>query len=108
MRLKTQSAVGTAPPKRNHAPYCQLVGPLRSRHDNVLALGGRASMRPVCRTINLICALALIVVGAYFFVDLPLYALHPKGIIFVAAGAATATFLGLYFLIRGRRNRAAP
>jgi hypothetical protein len=41
-------------------------------------------------------------VGAYWFVDLPLYAFHPKGIIFVAVGAATATFLGLYLLIRGR------
>jgi hypothetical protein len=64
-------------------------------------------MGPVRRTINFICALALIVVGAYFFVDLPLYALHPKGIILVAACAAMATFLGLYFLIRGRGNRAA-
>ncbi len=64
-------------------------------------------MGPVRRTINFICALALIVVGAYFFVDLPLYTLHPKGIILVAAGAAMATFLGLYFLIRGRGNRAA-
>jgi hypothetical protein len=59
-------------------------------------------MGPVRRTINLICALALLVVGAYWFVDLPLYAFHPEGIIFVAAGAAIATFLGLYFLIRGR------
>ena len=64
-------------------------------------------MGPVRRTINLICALALIVVGAYFFVDLPLYVFHPKGIIVVAAGVAMATFLGLYFLIRGRGNRAA-
>ena len=64
-------------------------------------------MRPVHRTINLICALALIVVGAYFFVDLPLYAFHPKGIILVAAGAAMATFLGLYLLIRGRWIKAA-
>jgi hypothetical protein len=37
-------------------------------------------MGPVRRTINFICALALIVVGAYFFVDLLLYTLHPKGI----------------------------
>jgi hypothetical protein len=65
-------------------------------------------MGPVRRTINFICALALIVVvGAYLFVDLPLYAFHPQGIIVVAAGAAMATFLGLYFLIRGRGNRAA-
>ena len=64
-------------------------------------------MGPVRRTINSICALALIVVGAYFFVDLPLYAFHPKGMILVAAGAATTTFLGLYFLIRSRGNRAA-
>jgi hypothetical protein len=64
-------------------------------------------MGPVRRTINFICALALIVVGAYFFFDLPLYAFHPEGIILVAAGAAMATFLGLYFLIRGRGNRAA-
>jgi len=62
---------------------------------------------PVRRTINLICALALLVVGAYWFVDLPLYAFHPIGIFFVAAGAATATFLGLYLLIRGRGNKAA-
>jgi hypothetical protein len=58
------------------------------------------------RTINLICALALIVVGAYFFFNLPLYAFHPEGIIVVAALAAMATFLGLYLLIRGRGNRA--
>ena len=64
-------------------------------------------MISVRRTINLISALALIVVGAYLFVDLPLYAFHPEGIIVVAAGAATATFLGLYLLIRGRVNRAA-
>ena len=50
------------------------------------------------RKINLICALALLVVGAYWFVDLPLYAFHPKGIIVVALGAVTATFLGLYLL----------
>jgi hypothetical protein len=55
----------------------------------------------------LICALALLVVGAYWFVDLPLYAFHPKGIIMVAAGAAMATFFGLYLLIRGRGNKAA-
>jgi hypothetical protein len=61
----------------------------------------------VRRTINLICALALLVVGAYWFVDLPLYAFHPEGIIVVGLGAAAATFLGLYFLIRGRGNRAA-
>jgi hypothetical protein len=60
-------------------------------------------MGPVRRTINFICALALIVVGAF----LPLYAFHPQGIIVVAAGAAMATFLGRYFLIRGRGNRAA-
>ena len=54
------------------------------------------------RTINSICALALIVVGAYWFVDLPLYAFHPEGIIVVALGAAAVTFLGLYLLIRGR------
>jgi hypothetical protein len=59
------------------------------------------------RKINLICALALIVVGAYWFVDLPLYAFHPEGIIVVALGAAAATFLGLYLLIRGRGNKAA-
>ena len=59
------------------------------------------------RTINLVCALALLVVGAYWFVDLPLYAFHPKGIIIVAAGAAVATFPGLYLLIRGRGNKAA-
>ena len=64
-------------------------------------------MGPVRRTINFICAPALIVVGAYLFVDLPLYAFHPQGIIVVAAGAAMATFLGLYFLIRGWGNRAA-
>jgi len=46
-------------------------------------------------------------VGAYWFVDLPLYAFHPKGIIIVAAGAAVATFPGLYLLIRGRGNKAA-
>ena len=62
---------------------------------------------PVRRTINLICALALLVVGAYWFVDLPLYAFHPKGIIMIAAGAAMATFFGLYLLIRGRGNKAA-
>jgi hypothetical protein len=61
----------------------------------------------VRRTINLICASALIVVGAYLFVDLPLYAFHPEGIIVVALGAAAATFLGLYFLIRGRGNKTA-
>jgi hypothetical protein len=55
----------------------------------------------VRRTINLICALALLAVGAYWFVDLPLYAFHPEGIIVVALGAAAATFLGLYLLIRG-------
>jgi hypothetical protein len=55
-------------------------------------------MRPIRRTINLICALALILVGAYFFVDLPLRALHPEAIIVVAAGAGIATFLGLYWL----------
>ena len=59
------------------------------------------------RKINLICALALIVVGAYWFVDLPLYAFHPEGIIVVALGAAAVTFLGLYLLIRGRGNKAA-
>jgi hypothetical protein len=64
-------------------------------------------MGPVRRTINLICALALLAVGAYWFVDLPLYAFHPQGIIVVAAGAAMTTFLGRYFLIRGRGNRAA-
>ena len=58
-------------------------------------------------TINLIFALALLVVGAYWFLDLPLYAFHPEGIIVVALGAATATFLGLYLLIRGRGNKAA-
>jgi hypothetical protein len=46
----------------------------------------------VRRAINLIFALALIVVGAYWFVDLPLYAFHPEGIIVVALGAAMATF----------------
>jgi len=61
----------------------------------------------VRRTINLICPLALLVVGAYWFVDLPLYAFHPEGIIVVAVGAAAATFLGLYLLIRGRGNKAA-
>jgi hypothetical protein len=65
-------------------------------------------MGPVRRTIHLICAFALLVVGAYWFVDLPLYAFHPKGIIVVAIGAATATFLGLYLLIRGREGRAKP
>ena len=50
------------------------------------------------RNINLICALALIVVGTYWFVDLPLYAFHPEGIIVVALGAAAATLLGLYLL----------
>ena len=64
-------------------------------------------MGPVRRTINLICALALLVVGAYWFVDLPLYAFHPEGIIVVALGAAAATFLGLYLLIRGQGNKAA-
>ena len=59
------------------------------------------------RTINLIFALALIVVSAYWFVDLPLYAFHPEGIIVVALGAAAATILGLYLLIRGRGNKAA-
>ena len=59
------------------------------------------------RKINLICALALIVVGADWFVDLPLYAFHPEGIIVVALGAATATILGLYLLVRGRGNKAA-
>ena len=62
---------------------------------------------PVRRTINLIFALALIVVGAYWFVDLSLYAFHPEGIIVVALGAAAATILGLYLLIRGRGNKAA-
>ena len=62
-------------------------------------------MGPVRRTINLICALALLVVGAYWFFDLPLNAFHPKGIIVVALGAAAATFLGLYLLIRGRAAR---
>jgi hypothetical protein len=64
-------------------------------------------MGPVRRAINLICALALLVVGAYWFVDLPLYAFHPKGILVVAAGAAMATLLGLYLLIRGRGNKSA-
>ena len=64
-------------------------------------------MGPVRRTINLICALALIVVGAYWFVDLPLYEFHPKGIIVVALGAAAVTLLGLYLLTQGRRNKAA-
>ena len=64
-------------------------------------------MGPVRQKINFICALALIVVGAYWFVDLPLYAFHPKGIIVVAAGAATTTFLGLYLLIRGQGNKSA-
>ena len=59
------------------------------------------------RKINLICALALIVVGADWFVDLPLYAFHPEGIIVVALSAAMATLLGLYLLIRGRGNKAA-
>jgi hypothetical protein len=59
-------------------------------------------MGPVRRRINLICVLALLVVGAYWFVDLPLYEFHPKGIIVVALGATTATVLGLYLLIRGR------
>jgi hypothetical protein len=68
------------------------------------ALGARYCGR---RKINLICALALIVVGAYWFVDLPLYAFHPKGMIVVAVGAATATILGVYLLIRGRGNKAA-
>jgi hypothetical protein len=62
-------------------------------------------MEPVRRKINLICVLALLVVGAYCFVDLPLYAFHPKAIIIVALGAATATFLGLYLLIRGRATQ---
>jgi hypothetical protein len=62
-------------------------------------------MGPVRRKINLICALALIVVGAYLFFDLPLYAFHPEGIIVVTAGAATATFLGVYLLIRGRATQ---
>jgi hypothetical protein len=64
-------------------------------------------MRPVRQKINFICALALIVVGAYWFVDLPLYAFHPKGIIVVALGAAAVTLLGLYLLTQGRRNKAA-
>jgi hypothetical protein len=70
------------------------------------------SQMAVRRTISLICAFALIVVGAYFFVDLPLRALHPEGIIVVAAGGGIATFLGLYWLWtdfikadRGRRNK---
>jgi hypothetical protein len=58
-------------------------------------------MGPVRRTINFICVLVLIVGGAYFFFDLPLYALHAEATIVVAACAAAATFLGLYFLIRG-------
>ena len=65
-------------------------------------------MGPVRRKINLICAFALIVVGAYWFVDLPLYAFHPEGIIVVALCAAATTVLGLYFLIRGREGRAKP
>lgn len=60
-------------------------------------------MGSVRRKINLICALALIALGAYWFVDLPLYAFHPEGIIVVAVGAATATVLGLYLLIRGSK-----
>jgi hypothetical protein len=59
-------------------------------------------MGPVRQKINFICALALIVVGAYWFVDLPLYEFHPKGIIVVAFGAAAVTLLGLYLLIRGK------
>jgi hypothetical protein len=55
-------------------------------------------MGPVRRTISLIGALILILVGAYFLVDLPLRALHPEAIIVVAAGAGIATFLGLYWL----------
>ena len=59
------------------------------------------------RTDQLDLRLGLLVVGAYWFVDLPLYAFHPEGIIVVALGAAAATFLGLYLLIRGRGNKAA-
>ena len=59
------------------------------------------------RTDQLDLRLGLLVVGAYWFVDLPLYAFHPEGIIVVALGAAAVTFLGLYLLIRGRGNKAA-
>jgi hypothetical protein len=59
-------------------------------------------MGSVRRTINLICALALTGAGAYFFFKLLLY--HPPhahpyklyGV--VLACAATAAFLGLYWL----------
>jgi hypothetical protein len=61
----------------------------------------RASLAPVGRTINLICALGLTGVGAYYFFDLLFY--HPPSHRFklygvVIAGAATAAFLGLYWL----------
>jgi hypothetical protein len=61
----------------------------------------RASLGPVRRTINLICALGLTGVGAYYFFDLLFY--HPPSHRFklygvVIAGAATAAFLGLYWL----------
>jgi TPR repeat protein len=60
-------------------------------------------MGPVRRAINLICALGLTGAGAYFFFDFLFY--HPprashggKFVALVIAGAATAAFLGLYWL----------
>jgi len=68
------------------------------RQNRMNGVSDNASMGPVRRTINLICASALTGVGAYFFVDLFLYAPHAKAAIVVAAGAAMATFLGLHWL----------
>jgi hypothetical protein len=60
-------------------------------------------MGPVRRTISLIYALALTGVGGYFFVDFLLYHAPRTGhgaklSVVVIATAATAAFLGLYWL----------